>query len=216
MFLERLERALWEVRFATASGEDAADRVWAVRHPRSAAAWRREAGDVRLSGVHPQLWREAFESDVSGEAEDVEEADAGSPAGVARYARSRAPSSVSFAGGVAGPGGDGVLPVLCHPRQHPGPGFVPDAGGAVLAEGASSPQSKASSELGRLQSARESSHTAPASLACLSERSLLRQTPEVGAGCGSSARPDLCGGLGAIPVPTATGLYGTWCKGDER
>src|SRR5262245_25791997 len=35
-------------------------------------------------------------------------------------------------------------------------------------------------------------------------RSLLRQAPEVRAVCGNAARTDLCGGLGATPVPTAT------------
>src|SRR5262249_55646283 len=34
--------------------------------------------------------------------------------------------------------------------------------------------------------------------------SFLRQAPEVRAVCGSSARTDLCGGLGETPVPTAT------------
>ena len=32
---------------------------------------------------------------------------------------------------------------------------------------------------------------------------VCRQTPEVGAGCGNSARPDLCGGRPATAVPTA-------------
>src|SRR5216684_4022077 len=35
------------------------------------------------------------------------------------------------------------------------------------------------------------------------KRSPCRQTPEVGAGCGKSARPDLCGGRPATDVPTA-------------
>ena len=35
-------------------------------------------------------------------------------------------------------------------------------------------------------------------------RSLLRHSPEVGAVCGNSARTDLCGGLPARAVPTAT------------
>jgi hypothetical protein len=30
--------------------------------------------------------------------------------------------------------------------------------------------------------------------------------PEAGAGCGKSARPDLCGGYGVIRIPTATAL----------
>src|ERR1700746_3816013 len=33
---------------------------------------------------------------------------------------------------------------------------------------------------------------------------LCRHTPEVGAGCGKAARPDLCGGREATRVPTAT------------
>ena len=32
----------------------------------------------------------------------------------------------------------------------------------------------------------------------------VRHRPEAGAGCGNSARPDLCGGRGATRVPTAT------------
>ena len=42
-----------------------------------------------------------------------------------------------------------------------------------------------------------------------------RQAPEVGAGCGNSARPDLCGGRLVIGVPTAIQTYvkvhGRWC-----
>ena len=37
----------------------------------------------------------------------------------------------------------------------------------------------------------------------LAERSFRRQSPEVGAGCGNSARPDLCGGRSETGVPTA-------------
>src|SRR6201987_4083225 len=36
------------------------------------------------------------------------------------------------------------------------------------------------------------------------EHPLCRHTPEVGAGCGKAARPDLCGGREATRVPTAT------------
>jgi hypothetical protein len=43
-----------------------------------------------------------------------------------------------------------------------------------------------------------------ANFAPVSQRSLLRQTPEVGAVCGKSARTDLCGGRPARAVPTAT------------
>ncbi len=37
------------------------------------------------------------------------------------------------------------------------------------------------------------------------KRSPCRQTPEVGAGCGKPARPDLCGGRPETDVPTANG-----------
>src|SRR5215203_599039 len=40
--------------------------------------------------------------------------------------------------------------------------------------------------------------------ASLSERALRRQAPEVRAGCGNAARPDLCGGRPERAVPTAT------------
>ena len=45
----------------------------------------------------------------------------------------------------------------------------------------------------------------PASLA---ERAVCRQTPEVGAVCGNSARTDLCGGRSAMGVPTANKACG--------
>src|SRR5258708_23155310 len=37
---------------------------------------------------------------------------------------------------------------------------------------------------------------------------ICRHSPEVGAVCGKAARTDLCGGRGAISVPTATDLRG--------
>ena len=38
-------------------------------------------------------------------------------------------------------------------------------------------------------------------------RHVRRQTPEVGAVCGKSARTDLCGGYGEIRIPTATTFF---------
>ncbi|WP_166296523.1 hypothetical protein [Photorhabdus tasmaniensis] len=46
--------------------------------------------------------------------------------------------------------------------------------------------------------------TVPPNCASLSFAALLRQTPEVGAGCVSSARPDLCRGEPVTAIPTAT------------
>ena len=38
----------------------------------------------------------------------------------------------------------------------------------------------------------------------LARTAICRHSPEVGAVCGKAARTDLCGGRGAISVPTAT------------
>src|SRR5437870_2117788 len=45
----------------------------------------------------------------------------------------------------------------------------------------------------------------------LAERSVRRQTPEVGAVCGKAARTVLCGGRSAMSVPTATGALRAAC-----
>ena len=51
----------------------------------------------------------------------------------------------------------------------------------------------------------------------LAEHPLRRQTPEVGAGCGNSARPDLCGGRPATDVPTANAaLLAALCVSDGQ
>jgi NADP-dependent 3-hydroxy acid dehydrogenase YdfG len=44
------------LRTWTAPGQDAVDRVRALRSRKPKRAWRREAGDVQLPGVHPHLW----------------------------------------------------------------------------------------------------------------------------------------------------------------
>ncbi|MDR3714292.1 MAG: hypothetical protein P4L51_15855, partial [Puia sp.] len=40
--------------------------------------------------------------------------------------------------------------------------------------------------------------------AILIPRAVCASPPEARAGCGKSARPDLCGGYGEIRIPTAT------------
>src|ERR1700731_4609000 len=68
---------------------------------------------------------------------------------------------------------------------------------------AAAPQPEACADLGADgQGGRRLAPTTahPSSLA---EHPLCRQTPEVGAGCGKPARPDLCGGRPATDVPTA-------------
>ena len=59
-------------------------------------------------------------------------------------------------------------------------------------------------ELGTLRKTGRPLDTQTQDFASISQRAFLRQTPEVGAVCGKSARTDLRGGLLARAVPTAT------------
>ena len=64
-----LARALRAVRAGAASRQDAPDRVRPLCGPRPARPWRRETGDLQLSGLHAQL-REDAEGKVHGAAAD--------------------------------------------------------------------------------------------------------------------------------------------------
>jgi group II intron reverse transcriptase/maturase len=98
------------------------------------------------------------------------------------------------------------------------PGNVPaleafrNSGVALLVDGASASKPEASLELGSLRAARFSADSAPTGSPSLSQQALLRQTPEVGAGCDNPARPDLRGGRFARTVPTATPKRNRWLK----
>ena len=127
-FLAELEGAIAEVRLGAAPGQNAADRVRTVRRTKSAAAWRREAGDVRLPGLHSHLWEEAADANVSGQAEDSEETHEGSFAVDSGNVAEATPHPGLSASDVAAPGGVGILSVSRHPRQHARAGGVPDSG----------------------------------------------------------------------------------------
>jgi len=97
--------------------------------------------------------------------------------------------------------------------KQPGAERIPVPRPAALASSAMSAQPAgktgldAHDEIGRRVS---SQAEYPASLA---ERPLRRQTPEVGAGCGNSACPELSGGRGATRVPTRKECaYGRFLK----
>jgi len=60
---------------------------------------------------------------------------------------------------------------------------------------------------GRTQS-RETVSQVLARIRQTARTAICRHSPEVGAVCGKAARTDLCGGRGAISVPTATDLGG--------
>ena len=91
----------------------------------------------------------------------------------------------------------------CGADQRSVPGGVPLPRHEPLAAHASATQPKGSDDVGADHEARRRLAPAPAHPPPLAEPALCRQAPEVGAGCGNAARPDLCGGRSAMGVPTA-------------
>jgi len=74
----------------------------------------------------------------------------------------------------------------------------------LLVQGAEASWSKAAHELGTIQTYCEAMDTITHSPASIPECALLRQTPKIGARCGSAARRDLCGGAPERALSTAT------------
>src|ERR1700691_696777 len=104
-------------------------------------------------------------------------------------------------------GGHRLLQIFCRADQYPRVEAVSGRGHEALARGVEPPQPEGPSDLDPHRQSRgllASPTTYPSSLA---KPAIRRYTPEVGAVCGKAARPDLCGGRGAILVPTATTLF---------
>ena len=70
---QELGGALRQVQPGTASRENAPHRVRPVCGQQSEAARTREAGDIQLSWLHAHLWEEAKQRDVHGAAADDEQ-----------------------------------------------------------------------------------------------------------------------------------------------
>jgi RNA-directed DNA polymerase len=184
-----------------------ADKTRLIEFGRFAAARRarrglRQTGELPLPGLHPHLRQDA-PGLVPAQAEEP--------------ARPHAGDS---------PGGEGG-PAAAHASADPRPGALAEAGGhrlLCLPWGADEPSStpglpvprhrsmatcaSAPEPEGRLDVAADHEvgrGLAPQALrpSPLAGTTLRRQTPEVGAGCGNPARPDLSGGRSVMGVPTA-------------
>ena len=79
-FLKAVSGTAGQVRSGITCGEDATDRVWAVRRSRPEAARRGKARDLHVPGLHALLWEAPEQWDLHRLAGNGEEADGGKAA----------------------------------------------------------------------------------------------------------------------------------------
>ena len=171
------------------------------------AARARQTGDLHLPGLHLHL-RQVAPGRLPAPAEDPARPHAGEAQGdqggaAAADGTSRSPSR----GNGWGRSSTGYFAYHAVPTNSAALGSVPLPRHRPLAAHAAAAQPEgrldvgADGEAGR-RLAPQTAH--PSSLAAAA---LRRQTPEVGAVCGNSARTDLCGGRPVMGVPTAILAY---------
>jgi hypothetical protein len=97
-------------------------------------------------------------------------------------------------GHMAEPGDKRILSLSRDFWQHASYEYVPNRDNAPLVQDAQASWPKASDKLGAFRTYRQALDSFTHSSTSVSKRALLRQTPKVGARCGSAARRDLCGG----------------------
>src|SRR5262249_17905995 len=93
--------------------------------------------------------------------------------------------------------------LLRRPRQPQGSLELHLRAEAAMDEGATAPEPEDADNVDEVQPARRRLAAQSPQHAPVPGPPLCRHSPKVGAQCGSSARWDLCGGRGAISVPTA-------------
>ena len=104
---------------------------------------------------------------------------------------------------VAAEGRAGLLPIPCGSGQHGSAVAVPISAPTAVATRLISSQSERTEVLEAAEPASGPLDSSPSRSASLSDGTLLRYSSEVGAGCVSSARPDLCGRCRVTGIPTA-------------
>ena len=175
-FLDDLRERFAKFGLELHPGQDAADRVRAVRRREPAEAGCRETGDVRLPRLHAHLREDAGRA-VLGAAHHDLEADAGE-AGRGQGPAQAAPASARpGARAVAGQRGARALRLLRRARQPRGGGGLPHPGDPALAGGAAAPQPAHPPELGTDEPPRDPMATARPRHASLPRRALRRQNP---------------------------------------
>jgi len=145
----RLEGTTRPVRSRAAPGQDAIDRVRALRSRKPKRAWRREAGDVQLPGFHPHLWANVEERQNPRSTQDhpptalckIESAEGGA---------SKAQTSVrGGAREMVEVRGTGILQLSCSPRESGQPPKFSVTGDPALDARATATQSKESDDVAK-------------------------------------------------------------------
>lgn len=80
-------------------------------------AWRREAGELQLSGVHPHLWEEQQDGVLRHETKDDRQTNRSQAEGCETATAKKAARVNREYGEVAPVGGAGLLPIPCHSGQ---------------------------------------------------------------------------------------------------
>src|SRR5215472_3985094 len=196
--------AAGEVRAGTAPGEDAPDRIRALRRRAPGEAWSRKTGDLQLFRFHPHVWDEPEGGLLRGAAQDHRQA-YGSQAernqGAAAGAHARVHRGYPEVAAVCG---EGVLPISRQPGQRAANESVSERRAAIMATPASAAESTEPLDLEALSGAAGCPNSFRPHGTSLSSCALRRQTSKVGTVCASSASTGLCGGQRATAVPTAT------------
>src|SRR4051812_49169534 len=192
------------VRSGVTGGQDAPNRVWAVRSLEPATAGGEETRDVRLSGLHARVREERKNGPLHGAAQNGTEAH-GSEAESHSSAVAPAPPRANGAHGPVAPVGRARL--LQRSRgtgQYAHLRDVPATGDSALAAAVAPTRTENPTELGTPGGTSPAVDSLPTHPASVPQRALRRHASEVRAVCGSAARTDLCGGRSAMVVPTAT------------
>ena len=135
------------VRTRAAPGQDTIDRVRALRSRKPKRAWRREAGDVQLPGVHPHLWANLEDRQIPCSTQDhppatlcqIESAEGGA-----------SKTQTSVRGGareMVEVRSTGILQLSCRPRESGQPSKFSVTGDSALVARATAPQPEESDDL---------------------------------------------------------------------
>src|SRR4029077_5009728 len=164
----------------------------------------RQAGDVRLPWVHALLRDPTKRRRLRAGKDASSQADAGEAETNQGTAQGDPPRRRRGARQMACPGASWLVGLLRRADERAGDHSVPAPSGRSLAPRHQATGTEASACMAANEGNRQSLPAVSAHPAYVARTPFSRQSREVGARCGSTARRDLCGGRPAMAVPTAT------------